>query len=128
MSTEKNTDLLTSLDERMRGIALKVMMEQESFQKPIAAESAEAVEVRARLQIIMAKEFISVPEAALLLNCSDSHIRNLIQKAMSGRAEHPIPYNDLDGVQTLHRPSLLTWAQTPKGARPRRKDKLKIAG
>lgn len=49
--------------------------------KPAAAGDAEAATVRLALDKIKAKEYASVAEAAFLLNCSDSHVRNLVDKA-----------------------------------------------
>ena len=66
------------------------------------------------LRRIMAKEFVSIKETALLLNCSDGHIRNLVGKAQKGKASHPIPFLDLDGVTVFPRVKLLEWAKQPK--------------
>jgi hypothetical protein len=65
-------------------------------------------------QRIMAKEFVSIKEVALLLNCSDGHVRNLVHKAQSGKASNPIPFLDLDGVTVFPRLKLLEWAGQPK--------------
>jgi hypothetical protein len=62
----------------------------------------------------MAKEFVSIKETALLLNCSDGHIRNLVGKAQKGKASHPIPFLDLDGVTVFPRVKLLEWARQPR--------------
>ena len=39
------------------------------------------LELRHKLALINEKEHISVAEAALFLNCSDGHIRNLVKRA-----------------------------------------------
>jgi hypothetical protein len=46
--------------------------------------TAEAAALRDKLAHINAKNYISIAETALLLNCSDGHVRNLIGKR--GRA------------------------------------------
>jgi hypothetical protein len=74
---------------------------------------------------INAKPRITVQEAALYLNCSESHLYTKIKEAKKGTANHPIPFLDLDGVYVLPREELLAWAQTckekkgPKGLKSR---------
>jgi len=70
--------------------------------------------MRRRLARIEAKEHISVGEAALLLSCSDGHIRNLVQRAIDETTEHPIPFRDLDGVVVFPIHELLEWTRTHK--------------
>lgn len=70
----------------------------------------------ARLAVINAKIYVTVPEAALLLGCSDSHLYKLISEAERGKRDRPIPYLDLDGVKVLPRLPLLDWAR-PKRLR-----------
>lgn len=74
----------------------------------------EASVLRDRLACINAKQNISIGEAALLLNCSDGHVRNLVGKARKQRTSQPIPFTDLDGVTVFNRLALLDWANTPK--------------
>lgn len=116
MLEEANDILITALDERMRRIAKEVLDEQ-------AARAAQAVafgrghehaSLREDLERIKAKEFISTREAHLLLGCSDGHIRNLVEKARKGKASHPIPFLDLDGVTVFPLTKLLEWAERPK--------------
>jgi hypothetical protein len=116
MSDETDAYLLRTLDERIRGIALEVYVEQSRRRETAEAAcvTAEAEKLRGRLQRIMAKEFISIAEAALLLNCSDGHLRNLIGKALKGKSADPIPFLDLDGVKVIPRARLLEWAAQPK--------------
>jgi len=73
-----------------------------------------AVALRDRLACINAKEHISIAEAALLVNCSDGHIRNLVGKARGRQTKQPIPFSDLDGVTVFNRLALLEWAHAPK--------------
>jgi hypothetical protein len=74
----------------------------------------EAVSLRAQLQLIAVKEFLTINEAALLLSCSASHIRNLIKKARQRKSKRPIPFRDLDGVTVFHRVELLAWSESLK--------------
>ena len=69
-----------------------------------------------RLAVINAKIYVTVPEAALLLGCSDSHLYKLISEAERQERKRPIPYLDLDGVKVLPRLPLLDWAR-PKRLR-----------
>lgn len=64
-----------------------------------------------RLSEINAKVHVTIPEAALLLNCSDSHLYKLVGKARRGKSKRPIPYLDLEGVTVLPRLQLLEWAR-----------------
>jgi hypothetical protein len=74
----------------------------------------DVLEFQRRLSRINAKQSISIQEAAVLLNCSDGHIRNLIKKAKHHRTRHPIPFLDLDGVITFDREELMAWSRQPK--------------
>jgi hypothetical protein len=112
ISVNRN-DLLRVLDERIRIVALEVFSELQQ-QSPPPDICVEAKELQKKLQRILAKEFISISEAALLLGCSDGHLRNLISKAAKGKTATPIPYLDLDGVTVLPRAQLLDWAAWPK--------------
>ena len=117
MSTEVKDDLLGSLDERIRRISREVLVEHQA-REPQSGNSSiadsEDEKLAVTLRRIMAKEFVSIKETALLLNCSDGHIRNLVGKAQKGKASHPIPFLDLDGVTVFPRVKLLEWAQQPK--------------
>ena len=68
-------------------------------------------ELARRLAEINAKVNVTVPEAALLLGCSDSHLYKLIKEAERGRRKRPIPFLDLDGVKVIPRLALLDWAR-----------------
>jgi hypothetical protein len=69
------------------------------------------IELQRKLALIHAKERISIAESALLLNCSDGHIRNLVKKAKRKGTKNPIPFCDLDGVTVFNRLKLLEWAE-----------------
>ena len=73
-----------------------------------------ADETRRTMQQIKAKDFISANEAAMLFGCSAQHLRNLVQRALDGKAMYPIPFRDLDGVVTFPVAELLEWSRTPK--------------
>jgi hypothetical protein len=83
-------------------------------QQHVFKGTAEAISLRERLEYIKAKENVSISEAALLLNCSDGHVRNLVGKAKKQQTRQPIPFTDLDGVTVFNRVALLEWANTPK--------------
>lgn len=77
-----------------------------------------AREMRRKLALINAKERIRIGEAALLLSCSEGHLRNLVRQAKKRHAKYPIPYCDLGGVTVFDRVALLEWAEG-KGREPR---------
>jgi len=108
-------DLLSLFDARIRRIAKQVLEEvQKSDIQPELSSDLEVRQFSERLQRIMAKEFVSTKEVALLLNCSAGHVRNLVDKAQKSKASHPIPFFDLDGVTVFPRLKLLEWAKQPK--------------
>jgi len=74
----------------------------------------EAASTRLTLEKIKAKEFASVAEAAQLMGCSDSHVRNLVEKALADQAACPIPFADLDGVRVFPVQELLQWTRIAK--------------
>ncbi len=108
MHIELPESLINELTERVKkkleGAILKI--DEQSDPK--------AREFQRRLSSIKMKENISVQDAAFLLNCSDGHIRNLVKKAKHKRTQHPIPYNDLDGVDTFNLEELIAWSRQPK--------------
>lgn len=69
----------------------------------------ESEELRNKLNRIMAKEFISVSEAALLLNCSESYIRKQLKLTKNGKSKSPLPYTDKLGIVLFPREALLNW-------------------
>jgi hypothetical protein len=92
----------------------------------------DAEEIRHSIIRIRAKAFISASEAALLFGCSAQHVRNLVQRAIEGKATEPIPFCDLDGVVVFPVPELMEWCRKPK-AKPKRvstknKTQLKVVG
>lgn len=107
-------EVLAAFDERARRVAEEALLALEGSRRPSGADEA-AEELRARLARIRAKEFVSVAEAALLLGCSDGHVRNLVRKAMRGETRTPVPCRDLDGVVVFKLDELLAWSERPKG-------------
>ena len=72
---------------------------------------------------INAKPRITVSEAALPLGCSASHLYTKITATQKGKAKHPIPFLDLDGVYVLPREELLEWAVIQKEQSRKKKAK-----
>lgn len=69
-----------------------------------------ARKLREQLALIKSKEHVTIKEAALLLSCSDSHIRKLVKLALRGKSRRPIPYVDMPGVTVFPLRDLLEWA------------------
>ena len=81
------------------------------------ADSVETVQMRDALKRIAAKENLTANEAALLLSCSPSHLRNLVSRAKRGESTPPIPHRDLDGLIVFPREELLNWSTMRKAKR-----------
>jgi hypothetical protein len=108
---ETNQNILVLLDERIEEIARAVFLECDGASRASAQLSDDApVKLREQLALIKAKEYVTVKEAALLLSCSQSHIRKLAMLARKGKTRRPVPYIDMEGVTIFPRESLLYWA------------------
>jgi len=108
----KNQEFLALLDSRIEEIARAVFLECDGASKAAAQPSDEASsKLREQLAFIKAKEHVTVKEAALLLSCSESHIRKLVMLARKGKTCRPVPYVDMEGVTIFPRESLLDWAK-----------------
>lgn len=108
----KNQELLVLLDARIEEIARAVFFECEGASKASAEPANDApAKLREQLALIKVKEHVTVKEAALLLSCSESHIRKLVMLARKGKTRRPIPYIDMEGVTIFPRESLLDWAR-----------------
>jgi hypothetical protein len=108
---------MISLEEQFEAIAERVFAREFSKWRQsqgLLEIPADALEVREKLARISSKERISIGEAALLLGCSDGHVRNLVKKARKRQTRTPIPFCDLDGVTVFSRLALLGWAESPK--------------
>jgi len=101
---------MSVIEQEVEKIVLRVLAERGAE----AGQSDEAEDYRRRIAVINAKEFLTGREAALLLGCSDGHLRNLVREAKKGRKRHPVPFRDLDGVITFPREELLKWSAEPK--------------
>jgi hypothetical protein len=55
----------------------------------------EARKILGAIQQIQAKEFISVKEAAVRLNCSERPIHNLVDRARRALSKKTIPYREV---------------------------------
>lgn len=111
-------DLAKLFGERMRAIAREVFQEAAHVYIEQSRETNDvSTKLREQLALIRAKEHVTVKEAALLLSCSESHVRKLIMLARKGRSRRPIPFIDMEGVTVFPLRSLLDWAnperQTP---------------
>lgn len=95
-------------------VARRVFREMQSSSSELGQSDSELEIVKHRLDRIMAKEFITLSEAAFLLSCSDGHIRNLLKKAHNGATECPIPVRDLDGLFVFNLEELLSWSREAK--------------
>jgi hypothetical protein len=108
---------MISLEEQFEAIAERVfarMFSEWKQNQGMREIPVDALELREKLARINSKERISIGEAALLLGCSDGHVRNLIRKARKRQTRTPIPFCDLDGVTVFSRLALLSWAESPK--------------
>jgi predicted DNA-binding transcriptional regulator AlpA len=112
-----------TIENHIEEIARKIVSEELAREKPSAVpeQDSEAMETRQQVQLINAKEFITIREAAFLLSCSRGHIDNLLDKARDGNTPEPIPFRDLDGLVVFHREELLAWSQKAKESRKRRR-------
>lgn len=59
----------------------------------------------------MCKEFIPAKEASVLLNCSEPHIHNLVDRARRQIGDYPIPFRKVGEVTTFLRTELLEWTK-----------------
>jgi hypothetical protein len=97
-----------ALEQGVEQIVVRVLERMGYF------DDAEANEYRRKLALLYAKDFWKPAEAAFVLGCSDTHLRNLVKKAQAGQATRPIPFLDLDGATVFRREALLEWANLPK--------------
>lgn len=81
---------------------------------PAPVVDAEADDTRVKIERLMAKPYWSIAELAFLWSCSDTHVRNLLQRAEDSATEHPIPFCNLDGLIVFERDVILEWMRQPK--------------
>jgi hypothetical protein len=115
MSTHPETDLISQFYEGIIEKALRRVLDERNAVFP--AVDAELANQIARIN---AKPNITVLEAALLLNCSDSHLYAKIAAAKKKKTECPIPFLDLDGIYVFPREKLLEWAEMEKERKTRK--------
>jgi len=113
-NAQTDDQFLMLLDDRLANIARTIFQELTSRQ-PNSADMAAvgSHELQQKLALIKVKEHITVREAAMLLSCSESHIRKLIRMARKNKSPKPIPYVDMEGVTVFPREALQGWA-SPK--------------
>jgi len=112
-------EFLVLLDARIEEIARAVFLEFDGANKASVDPIDDApAKLRQQLALIKAKEHVTVKEAALLLSCSESHIRKLVMLARKGKTRRPIPYVDMEGVTVFPRDSLLNWASPTSHIQP----------
>ena len=74
----------------------------------------EAERIERTLQRIRAKQFITIPEFALLFNCSRGHVDTLLDQAQQPNCKYPVPYVDLNCLIQFERVEVLEWARLRK--------------
>lgn len=107
----KNEQFLDLLDERIAHIARKICHEIAENVEAIQPCSDASGTLRDQISFIKAKEHITVREAALLMSCSDSHIRKLVMLARKRKTARPIPFIELEGIIVFPLVDLLNWAK-----------------
>lgn len=119
MSAETEENLVFLLDERIRRISREVL-EQQIAQERGATDllviDQEARRLQQTLQRIMSKEFVSAKEAAVLLNCSERHIHNLVDRARRQIDDNPIPFRKIGETTSFLRIELLEWTRGQSSA------------
>lgn len=114
MSVKDEENLTIGLDERIRRILRETLEEQRTEARQPGGSliaDTEARRLQQILQRIMSKEFISAKEAAVLLNCSERHIHNLVDRARRQIGDHPIPFRKIGETTTFLRTELLEWTR-----------------
>ena len=111
----EDESLLRSLDERIRMIVDEVLEKELGKGRANITDVVEdeSSKLKERLHRIMTKEFISAKDAALLLNCSERHIHNLVDRARRQIGEHPIPFRKVGETTTFLRTELIEWTKGP---------------
>ncbi len=104
-------ELATLLGERMKVIARNVFQEvARDYIVPPGETDGEAAKLRGQITLIKAKEHVTIKEAALLLSCSESHVRKLVVLTRNGKSRRPLPFVDMEGVTVFPLRDLLDWA------------------
>lgn len=114
MRTEPEENLVFLLDERIRRISREVLeqqLAQERGATDLLVIDQEARRFQQTIQRIMSKEFISAKEAAVLLNCSERHIHNLVDRAHRQIEDNPIPFRKIGETTSFLRTELVEWTR-----------------
>lgn len=113
MSVENEDGIVSLLDERIRRISREVLEERHTRDTTMSSSviDPEARRLMRTLQRIMSKEFISAKEASVLLNCSERHIHNLVDRARRQIGDKPIPFRKIGETTTFLRTELLEWTK-----------------
>jgi len=113
MIDQDRDDIGILLDERIRKISKEVIVQELASSKlsDVPIVDTELRKIHQTLQRIMLKEFISAKEAAILLNCSERHIHNLVDRARRQIGDHPIPFRKIGETTTFLRTELLEWTK-----------------
>lgn len=106
----RDQEFIALLDERMKEIALEVLQATLAASTSLPSFAEPSDRLRQQLALIKAKDHVTVKEAALLLSCSESHIRKLVMMSRKGKTRRPIPFVDMEGVTVFPRELLLNWA------------------
>lgn len=106
-----NADVNISIPRAtIEGIVRDVIAEQ----LPVPVVDAEASDTRVKIERLMAKPYWSIAELAFMWGCSDTHVRNLLQRAEDAATQYPIPSCNLDGLIVFDRDAILEWMRQPK--------------
>ena len=114
MSGTCANDFGSVLDERIREVSREVVGEylaQRALRERITNIDNDTLTHQQVLRRIMSKEFISAKEASVLLNCSERHIHNLVDRARRGLSDNPIPYRKVGETTTFLRTELIEWTK-----------------
>lgn len=102
MSDLPHDDPLTAL--------LKLIVKEAVREVINEAPTPQHDDTASKLAAISAKPYLTVPEAELLLGCSNSHLYRKIKAAKRGKTNNPIPFRDI-GVYIFPREELLAWIE-----------------
>ena len=100
------------LEQTIKEIATEVFDDRlaEVERRFETTESEDAVKLKHTLAQIMAKPFLRLTEAALLLNVSESQLRKQIKLAGNKKgSDDPIPFTDRLGIILFNREELIEW-------------------
>ena len=104
-------ELIAILRAGIKEIAREAFQEfARDYVNPPGSSDDAPRKLREQIALIMVKERVTIKEAALLLSCSESHVRKLVKLALKGKSRRPIPSVDMEGVTVFPLRDLLEWA------------------